>query len=167
MNGHGTRPTKGKGKDYSQNGDYLLLGLGADYEHNEWLFSLTVTPVFRQKSKYALGSQPLATESDNSHGDEWNLAASGSYRLNDKTMINAGLDVLHILENDYSQDSAYYRGQRTKYALKAGFTRALPKDFILAAELRGFVMEEDQAWYFADDRSYFGYAMVLHIGRQF
>ena len=175
-----------KNKNFYQEGDLLLLGLGFQYNQKKWDAGFTFRSIFRNKSKikqdlgnvwaypesewYVRGlSQPIHTEDQNSHGDEWVADLSIRYFWDEKTTIKSFLQGLYITKNDYPSNSSRFIGRREKGSLGLGISRIfLP---YLKGELfvKGFLMHDEERFLpeFLGERDYRGYSVGLQLTGRF
>jgi hypothetical protein len=150
-----------QGKDYYQEGDVALVGLGAKYTRPEWDLGFTIQSIFRGKSKFKEdGGTIVAAEDHNSHGDEWIGDVSYNYSLNEVTNLNAGLQLLMIEKNDYPSGSAIFIGKRQKTTVTCGLTRSLWSNVKCNFDLKGFYMDDEKNVYHpGEDLKYKGFSI--------
>ncbi len=159
-----------EGNDFSQNGDFLMLGCNFQYMQPKWDAWLGVTSIFRNKNQFletGTGTA-LVTEEHNSFGDEWNVQLGLRYRLNEQTALNAAFQYMNVQENDYPEGDILYNGARIKYSLQLGMAYAFLPDLTANLNLKGFSMEDDPNWYHPDEeRSYQGYSIGIYAAKMF
>jgi hypothetical protein len=150
------------GREFYQEGNVLLIGLGAEYTRSDWELAFTLLSIFRDKSKFLDGTRIL-TEERNSHGDEWIADIAYRYFLDDETKLNANLALLWIDENEYSSTSPYYIGKRQKITLGCSVDKTLRQDIEGSVKLKGFYMDDEMNWYHPQDLKYTGLSLGVSI----
>ena len=140
---------KVEGEDVYQEGNVELAGLGARYKQSAWTLGGTLQGIFRGKSEVQQeeSAERIAAENYNSHGNEVVGDFSYTYSLNEKTSLNALLQLLWIGKNDYPSDSPFYIGKREKATLGFGFTRSLRSNVTCSLDLKGFYMDDEKNIY--------------------
>lgn len=160
---------KREGDDFSQNGDFLMLGCNFQYLLPKWDAWLGVMSIFREKSQFLNNAGTgLVTEEHEGFGDEWDVELGLQYRLNEQTAFNGVFRYMNIAENDYPETDALYSGERIKYSIELGMAYVPMPGLTLNLNLEGFSMEDDPNLYHPDeDRSYQGYAIGLYAAKMF
>jgi hypothetical protein len=154
-------------QDYYREGDYLMAGVGADYIEKLWEASFSVKGIFRGKSEFQEADLALATEDQNSYGDEYHVDLSWLYRLNAQTVISSNLRYLYLSENDYESTSPLYFGSKQKISLGAALQRQFSPDLTGKFGLDGYLLDEERNWYHTDDRLYRGFLVDFSITKAF
>lgn len=155
------------GDDYYQEGNVTLIGLGLEYAQPSWDAGLTLTGIFRDKSKIQQGTA-VPTEDKNSHGNEWISEVVYRYFQDKDTTVKTSLEYLFIEENDYDANSLYYIGKRQKITLGCSLSRSLRKDIKAAVEIKGFIMDDEKNWYHpAENYKYTGFSIGASITKNF
>lgn len=175
-----------KKKDFYQEGDLWLIGMGFEYNQKKWDMGFTLRSLFRNKSrlKQDLGNvwsypesewsirglnQPIRTEARNSHGDEWVADFYVRYFLDEKTIIKSFLQGLYVTKNDYPSTSTRFVGRREKGSLGMGVSRQLLP--YLEGELfaKGFLMHDEERFLpeFLSERNYRGYSVGFYLTGKF
>ncbi|MCX8117571.1 MAG: hypothetical protein N3G78_06560 [Desulfobacterota bacterium] len=175
-----------KKKDFYQEGDLWMVGMGLQYSQEEWEVEITLRGLLRGKSKvkqdpgdvslippdrwYLYGlRQPIRTEPKNSHGDEWVADLSIRYFLDEKTALKSFLQGLYVTKNDYPFGSPRFLGRREKGSLGLGLSRVLHPS--LQGELigRAFLMHDEERFMpeFQSERNYRGYSVGLYLTGKF
>jgi len=155
------------GDDYYQEGDVTLLGLGLNYVQPAWELGISLTGIFRDKSKIQQGIA-IPTEEHNSHGDEWIAQIIHQYFQDKDTTITTSLEYLSLDENDYDASSLYYIGKRQKITLGCGISKILREDLEASASIKGFIMDDEENWYHpGEDYTYRGFSLGASVTKGF
>ena len=156
------------GKDYLEQGDYLLFGLGARQQTDSWLNSINLRYTYRDNSKISNGNGQLVTEQDNIQGAEIALDYNTRYNLSERTRLSGSARYLHVAENEYASSSSYYVGEKTKASLGLGIARTLSDIFEASLGVEGFILTADRNPYHpTEDRSYTGGSLDLWLTARF
>lgn len=164
------------GGDFHQEGNFLLLEAGLYYIQPKWDSGFTLKSIFRGKSKFQVTRGELATEPENSHGDEYRGDLHLRYFLNDKTTLKSYLQGLVITKNDYpSQPPIFlgevnrFIGQREKLALGAGASRIFSPHWEGEFYAKGFIMHDEKAFSPEprSERSYKGFSVGIQLAGRF
>ena len=143
---------KVQGEEVYQEGDVMLAGFGTKYKQSAWTLDCTLQGIFRDKSKVLEeGAERIAAENHNSHGNEVIGDITYTRFLDEKTSLNALLQILWIGNNDYASDSPYYIGKRQKTTLGFGYTRSLRSNVKCSLDLKGFYMDDEKNIYHPDE----------------
>lgn len=175
-----------KKKDFYQEGDLWLIGMGLQYYQKRWEMGITFRGLFRSKSriKQDLGDvwaipesewyvrglhQPIRTEAKNSHGDEWIADLSLRYFLDEKTKIKSFLQGLFITKNSYPSFSSRFVGRREKGALGFGISRVLLPYLEGELFIKGFLVHDEERFLpeFLSERNYRGYSVGFFLTGKF
>lgn len=156
-------------RDFYQEGDFLLLGLGFHYDQTKWDADFTLRSILRSKSKFQEEAGRLFTEDKNNHGDEWIGDLSLRYFLNHKTTLKSSLQGLWITKNDYPLDSSFFVGRREKFSLGLGATRIISPNIEGELNVKGFVMHDGEARLpeFRSERNYRGLSAGIQLTSRF
>jgi hypothetical protein len=154
-------------RDYYEEGDFFLIGMGTNYYHTDWEVMLTVQGIFRGKSQFQEDGQGLTTEDRDSYGDEWSADLSWKYNLSKVTTLRSQLYYLWVIENDYASDSPFYIGDKRKTSLAVAITRQLAP--LLKGEfgIGGYILDVERNWYHTDDRTYHGFIASVMLTKMF
>ncbi len=159
-----------RGRDFYQEGPFSLFGLGLYYNQmKKWDAGLTLRGIFRDKSKFQEAPGILATEANNSHGDEWIGDISVRYFIDEKTALKSFLQGRYFTKNDYSSESSRFIGRREKFSLGLGATRILSPNIEAELDLKGFVKHDAEARFpeFRSERSFRGFSVAVTLTRRF
>jgi len=175
-----------KKKDFYQEGDLWLIGMGFQYSQKKWDMGVALRSLFRNKSRvkqdlgdvwgypesewYIRGlNQPIRTEAKNSHGDEWIADLSLRYFLDEKTTIKSFLQGLYITKNDYPSTSSRFVGRREKGSLGFGVSRILLPYLEGELFVKGFLMHDEERFLpeFLSERNYRGYSAGFYLTGKF
>ena len=153
---------KVQGEELYQEGNVVLAGLGTRYKQSAWTLDCTLQGILRDKSKVQEeGVERIAAENHNSHGNEVIGDITYTRSLDEKTSLNALLQMLWIGNNDYASDSPYFIGKRQKTTLGFGFTRSLRSDVKCSLDLKGFYMDDAKNIYHpGEDLKFKGASLV-------
>lgn len=151
--------------DFYQEGEFFLIGLGVNHYRTKWDASFVVKGIFRGKSEFHEGALThyFRTEDKNSHGDEWSANLSCNYYLNKKTTLKSLIQFFRVDENDYSSDFPLYIGEKHMASLAFGITRIFSPHLEGELNLTGRILEDDQNWYYYDDRTYKGFSIGVKL----
>ncbi len=154
-----------EGEDFAQPGRHYLLGAGLYYNRTRWDAVLTVRTVLRDKSKFQETSGGLFTEDSNGRGREFTGDLMLTYRLNDKTALNASVRGLYITDNDYPADSSRFTGARGKTELGLGVGRRICRNLRYEVNVKGFVMHDEETNFpeTRDARDFSGLSTVMRL----
>jgi hypothetical protein len=154
-------------RDYYEEGDFFLFGVGTNYYQTHWELMLTVQGIFRGKSRFQEEGQGLTSEDRDSYGDEWNADLSWKYNLSKVTTLRSQLYYLWVVENDYASDSPFYIGDKQKislaFAIARQFTPLLKGEF----GLNGYIIDEERNWWHTGDRTYNGFVASVIFTKMF
>lgn len=153
--------------NYYQEGDFFLIGFGIDHFRTNWDASLTVKTIIRNKSKFQEESRGLVKEDKNSYGDEWIADIACRYYLNKKTTLKSLISFLWIDENDYSNASPLFIGNREKGSIGMGIARVLTAAITGEFNVNGFYIDDERNWYHDSDRTYKGFSTELRLTGNF
>jgi hypothetical protein len=143
---------KVQGEELYQEGNVVLVGLGTKYKQSVWTLDCTLQGILRDKSKVQEeGAERIAAENHNSHGNELIGDITYTRSLDEKSSVNALLQVLWIGNNDYASDSPFYIGKRQKTTLGVGYTRSLQSNVKCSLDLKGFTMDDKRNIYHPDE----------------
>jgi hypothetical protein len=146
-----------KGSDYYKEGDLFVIGLGGGYSRPSWELDINLAGLFRNKSQFLTSEQILEPEAKNSHGIEYDAVIGYRYFLNDQTVLDAGFDFAYLGKNDYSSDSPYYIGNRTKFVLSGGIDRTFMDNLKGGVSINLYTIKEEPDWEHPDgSRTYYG-----------
>lgn len=173
-------------KDFYQEGDLWLIGMGFEFHQTKWEMGVTFRGLFRNKSriKMDLGDvwsipeslwyveglhQPIRTEAKNSHGKEWIADLSLRYFLDEKTTIKSFLQGLYVTKNDYPSTSSRFIGRREKGSLGFGLSRILLPYLEGEIFIKGFLMHDEERFLpeFLSERNYRGYSAGIFLTGKF
>ena len=146
--------------DFYREGDFFLAGLGLQHTQTKWAASLTLRSLFRNKSKFQEQAGTLATEEQNSHGNEWIGDLAFRYFLNEQPTLQSYLQGLLVQDNGYPSDSSHFIGKRQKLSLGIGASRRLNQHLEAELLVKGFVMHDEEARYpeYRSERTYQGFS---------
>jgi hypothetical protein len=158
--------------DYYKEGNLYIIGLGGGYAQPSWRLDVNLTSLIRSKSKFLSDednhAQILEPAKYNNHGVEYDAGIIYKYFLNELTAFGAGVDFAYIGKNDYSSDSPYYIGNRTKVALKGGIDRRFMDKLKGTASLSLFTIKEERDWEHPDgSRTYYGGTLTASVSYTF
>jgi len=112
--------------------------------------------------------QILEPEAKNSHGIEYDAGIAYRYFLNEITALNAGADFAYLGKNDYSSDSPYYIGNRTKFALSGGIDRTFMDNLKGGVSIDLYTIKEESDWEHPDgSRTYYGGTVTASLSCTF
>lgn len=146
--------------DFHREGDFFLAGLGLQHSQTKWAASLTLRSLFRNKSKFEEQAGTLATEDQNSHGNEWIGDVAFKYFVTDQTTLQTYLQGLLVQDNGYPSDSSRFIGKRQKLSLGIGASQRLNQHLEVELLVKGFVMHDDETRYpeYRSERTYRGFS---------
>ncbi len=155
------------GVDVYQEGDFILLGIKADYFQENWAISFGIHGLSRGKSKSQTTGAALLTESKNSYGDEFLAHALVKYYLNRQTTLNGSVQFLHNAPNDYPESDPLYIGQRRKLAIAGGVAHKFANTLEARLNLVAFIMEDERNWFHDTSLTYRGTSLQARLGGAF
>lgn len=160
---------KVESKDFYQEGDLLLLGLGFHYTRTKWDGDFTIRTIYRDKSKFQDGAGLIATEVNKGHGDEYAGDISLRYLLDDRITLKSSLQGRWISKNDYPPDSPLFIGRREKFSLRLGASRIFRPELEGEVMVKGFIMHDGETQFpeFRSERDYRGGAIEVVLTRRF
>jgi hypothetical protein len=126
---------------------------------------LTLRGIFRDKSNLQTGTGSLATEPDNSHGNEWIGDLVFRYFPDDRTAFKTWFQGRYFTENDYPSDSNRFIGQREKFSFGVGATRVLMPHIEIGLDAKGFIKDdaETHSPIFRNARNFTGVSVALML----
>jgi len=154
-----------EGEDSFQEGDFLLLGLGLNYNQSNWDVKADLQSILRGKSKLVKEETlpipaAFSTEDKNSHGDEWIADLSWRYSLSDQTSINSQMEFLWADENDYPSSDSMDIGKKQKLSLGVGASRQINTRLDADVLVKGFLLNQN-------DRDYQGISLITRLTTPF
>ncbi|WP_054702636.1 hypothetical protein [Desulfosarcina cetonica] len=156
-----------EGRDYYQEGDFFLAGIGLNYVQDRWDAAFTLKGIYRGKCDFQEGNQRLATEERSGFGDEYLADLVVRVQLNPETKLSSRLYYLAVLENDYPGDDPLFIDGKQKVSLRFSLERQLADDFSGRIGLEGYRMDEGRNWYHDDDREYRGMVVDCSLTKTF
>jgi hypothetical protein len=153
--------------DYYEESDFKLIGVEMGYYREVWDTSFCIEGIFRGKSRFQEEGVGLLTEEQSSYGDEYNLSLSGRYLWNDATTVRSQLAYLRVNENDYSQSSPFYIGDRDKVSLLVSVLKKFGPSFNGEFSLGGYILDVGRNWYHNEGRTYKGLMATVMLKKQF
>lgn len=166
----GNFTTYGKAKandaDFSQQGDFFLIGAGITHTRKDWAAGLNLYGIMRSKDKLYIQGADLRFPSaySFSQGDEIVADLSFSYFLDDKTTLKTLARYLWMAGNDELATSPLYWGERQYFSLSFGVARKLTSHLEAEMGVKGLTMHDQPNWnHFGRDQSFFGMAGQVMI----
>jgi hypothetical protein len=158
---------KQDGTEIAQQGDYFLVGVGANYDQIEWVAGATVRAVFRDKvSKFR---ESAGGPSDITQGNEWIGDIFYNRDLNSSTVLKTVIQGIYIGENDNASDSPRFIGNRKKVTLGVGAAKKFENNIMGEANLKGFIMNDAETNFPEprDSTSYKGLVAMISVSKGF
>ncbi|MFH0730447.1 MAG: hypothetical protein V2B19_29400 [Pseudomonadota bacterium] len=154
-------------RDYYEEGEFFLVGIGSNYYQTNWDVMLTFQGIFRGKSRFQEEGRGLTSEDRDSYGDEWSADLAWKYHLSKETTLRSQLYYMYVMENDYASDSPFYIGDKRKislaFAIARQFTPLLKGEF----GLNGYILDEERNWWHTGDRTYNGFVASVIVTKMF
>jgi hypothetical protein len=171
---YGNFSTYGKAKsndqDFSQQGDFFLIGAGVTHTRKDWAAGLNLFGIIRSKDTLYIQNSDLTYVNSYAfnQGDEIVADLSFSYFLDEKTTFKTLARYLWMSSNDQPLSSPLYWGQRNYFALGVGVARKLTSNIEAECGVKGLTMHDEPNWnHFGRDQSFFGMAGQLMISGLF
>ena len=153
-------------QDYSQQGDFYLIGAGVTHTRKDWAAGLNLYGILRGKDKLFIQGTDLRTPSSYgfNQGDEIVADLSFNYFLDDKTTLKSLARYLWMNSNGQPLSSSLYWGKRDYFALSLGVVRKLTSNIEAEFGVKGLTMHDEPNWnHFGRDQSFLGMAGQLMI----
>lgn len=158
--------TKTNGRDYSQQGNFYLIGAGLTYTRKDWAAGLNLFGIIRDKDKLYIQGTDLRTPSAYSYnqGDEIVADLSFNYFLDDKTTLKSLARYLWMNSNGQDVTSPLYWGKRNYFSFSLGVARKFTSNIEAELGVKGLTMHDEPNWYHAGhDQSFVGMAGQLMV----
>jgi hypothetical protein len=154
-------------RDYYQEGDFILTGVGVDYFQATWEAALSVQGIFRGKSEFPADNMQLATEDRAGYGDEYLADLTVRYLVNPETTLSSRLYYLLVMENDYDETDPSFIDEKKKVSLAVSLLRQFSPQFSARIGLEGYLLDQGRNWYIDEDRSYRGLVADVSLTKAF
>ena len=94
---------------------------------------------------------------------------SGSYLLNEMTLLRSSIQGRYFTENEYPTSSSFYVGTREKLLFGIGMTRTLAPHLEAGVDVKGFIKHDDERNYpqLLSAREYHGMSVSLNLTGSF
>jgi hypothetical protein len=161
---------KSNGQDFSQQGNFYLIGSGVTYTRKDWAAGLNLFGIIRSKDNLYIQNSDLAYVNSYAfnQGDEIVADLSFSYFLDEKTTFKTLARYLWMSSNDQPLSSPLYWGQRNYFALGVGVARKLTPNIEAECGVKGLTMHDEPNWnHLGRDQSFLGMAGQLMISGLF
>ena len=77
------------------------------------------------------------------------------------------MSYLWVNENDYSQLSSFYIGDRSKLSFSVSVLKKFGRSFSGTFSLGGYILDVGRNWYHSDDRTYKGITAGILLSKRF
>jgi hypothetical protein len=154
-------------RDYYQEGDFILAGVGVDYFETKWEAALSAQGIFRGKSDFPADNRQLATEDRAGYGDEYLADLTVKYLMNPETILSSRLYYLLVTKNGYDETDPAFIDEKQKVSLAISLMRQFSPQFSARIGLEGYLLDQGQNWYTDEDRSYRGLVADVSLTKAF
>jgi len=153
------------GQDFSQQGNFLLIGAGVTHTRKDWAAGLNLFGILRAKDElYQQSDLGNLNRFLFNQGNEIVADLSFNYFLDDKTTFKTLLRFLWMGGNNELIESPLFWGERKYFALGAGVARKLTPYLEVDCGVKGLTMHDEPNWnHVGRDQSFLGVAAQLML----
>jgi hypothetical protein len=139
-----TKDERGGIELYREGGE-IDVRAGLEWRPEPWFATAYVRNIVRFKSDRLDAAGRLATESRNSHGNDFRAGTAVGYVLSDDWTVAGAVDVRYVAANDYASTDVLYDGGRLKVAIGPSVTWSPSRWLAVDAGVRYFFMDVERS----------------------